>query len=444
MDSDKLSVLNVQALIDERKLSIYQWIVFILCFLIVALDGFDTAAIGYIAPSLISDLNIANSALGPVMSAAVVGLVLGSLIAGPLADRFGRKRILILAAFFFGIWNFATAFSDSLSFLIAFRFLTGLGLGAAMPNAVTLMSEYSPQKRRAVIVNAMFCGFPIGASLGGLVSAWMIPSYGWQSILILGGVLPLILSVVFIYALPESLRYLVIHNKPVNNIRKIVKRITGEGHSAVSLFTINESAPVATSSITTILSVPYRIGTLMLWLATFMSLLIFYLLTSWMPTIMTQSGFSIERATLITALFPLGGGIGAIFSGWMMDRFNPTLIVAGAYLLTALLIFGVGYEDNSLLLQGLAIFLAGTVMNGAQSSMPTLAADFYPTQGRATGVAWTLGIGRFGGIAGAYLGAELMRLSFGIQAIFTLLTIPALIASVALVIKYYVASQKLK
>jgi AAHS family 4-hydroxybenzoate transporter-like MFS transporter len=166
-----------------------------------------------------------------------------------------------------------------------------------------------------------------------------------------------------------------------------------------------------------------------------MGLVIFYLLTSWMPILVKDAGFTIEQAALLTALFPLGGGIGTIFSGWLMDKLNPHKVIAVGYALTALLIYAVGQNTGSVIGLGALIFLAGTAMNGAQSSMPSLAAAFYPTQGRATGVAWMLGIGRFGGIAGALLGAELMRQKLGFDQIFTLLTLPALVAVVALVVK---------
>ncbi len=175
----------------------------------------------------------------------------------------------------------------------------------------------------------------------------------------------------------------------------------------------------------------------MLWLTYFMGLVIFYLLTSWMPTLMKDAGFSLQRASFLTALFPLGGGIGTIAAGWFMDRFNPNKVIAITYALTGVLIYAVGQvASRDQVVLGVLIFLAGTAMNGAQSSMPSLAAAFYPTQGRATGVAWMLGIGRFGGITGALLGAELLRLHLGFDVIFTLLAIPAFAATAALVVKY--------
>jgi AAHS family 4-hydroxybenzoate transporter-like MFS transporter len=438
--SEKKTTLDVPAFINSQPFSGYQWLILVLCFLIVAVDGFDTAAIGYIAPSLVQEWGVARSALGPVLSAALFGLAAGAITAGPLADKFGRKKVLVTSVFFFGAASLLTATAQSIESLTALRFLTGLGLGAAMPNAVTLMSEFAPESRRAVIVNTMFCGFPLGASAGGFLASWLIPHSGWHAVLVAGGVAPLLLCVLLWVLLPESVRYMVVSKQSADKVRTVLRRLSG-GRSTVQLdaithFTVSEQQPVdKRSAVGVVLSKPYLLGSTMLWLTYFMGLVIFYLLTSWMPLLVKDAGFSVQQAAMLSALFPLGGGIGTIFSGWLMDKLNPHKVIAIGYGLTAALIYAVGQNTGSVSALAALIFLAGTAMNGAQSSMPSLAAGFYPTQGRATGVAWMLGIGRFGGIAGALLGAELMRQKMGFDAIFTLLTLPAIVAVVALMVK---------
>ena len=171
-------VVNVQTVLNENPFSGYQWVIFALCFLIVLLDGFDTAAIGFIAPSLLNEWSIDKSHLGPVLSAALFGLAFGALSAGPLADRIGRKTVLIIAAVVMGGASITSGLVHDLQGLTIWRFITGLGLGAAMPNAITLMNEYCPDKKRSFITNCMFCGFPIGSALGGFIAAWMIPHFG--------------------------------------------------------------------------------------------------------------------------------------------------------------------------------------------------------------------------------------------------------------------------
>ncbi|MGO4325913.1 MFS transporter [Cupriavidus sp. 2TAF22] len=428
--------VDVQQFIDSQPFSRFQWMILVLCFLIVAADGFDTAAIGFIAPVLAKEWGIARAHLGPVLSAALFGLAAGALVAGPLADRFGRKRVLVGSVLCFGAWSAASAFAGSIEALTALRFLTGLGLGAAMPNAVTLMSEYAPARRRSLAVNAMFCGFTLGSSAGGFIAAWLIPHHGWHSVLLVGGVAPLMLAVLLMLCLPESVRFMVARRADAARIAAALSRIRPGALRGDERFHIQEQAPgdgaAATSSLRAILMPRFAIGTVLLWTTYFMGLLIFYLLTSWLPTLISDAGFPIEKAALVTALFPLGGGIGTLAVGWLMDRGHPWRIVAGTYALTGALVYAVGHGAGDLFLLSLLVFAAGTCMNGAQSSMPTLAAGFYPTQCRATGVAWMLGIGRFGGIAGALLGAQILSMGWSFGKIFGLLSLPAFVATIAL------------
>ena len=426
---------DIQAFINRHPFSKYQWMILVLCFVTVAMDGFDTAIIGFIASDLVQEWGVQKSDLGPVMSAALVGLAFGALTAGPMADRIGRKKVLVLSILVFGGFSLITAFATSLTQLTILRFLTGLGLGAAMPNAATLMSEYAPERRRALLVNLMFVGFPIGSSMGGFISAWMIPHYGWQSVLVLGGVMPLVLAVALIFLLPESARYLAAKNKSQREIASVLRRIAPLPDN--TQFVLQETGQIKDkSALGVIFSPRYLVGTIMLCLTYFMGLLIFYLLTSWLPLLIRETGASLSQASVITALFPLGGGIGVLVLGALMDKINPNKVVAVGYLLTGVFVCLVGFATDNLVLMGVMVFIAGTIMNGAQSSMPALAAGFYPTQGRATGVAWMLGLGRFGGILGAFSGAFLMQAELSFKTIFALLAIPAVLSAIALMVKY--------
>jgi AAHS family 4-hydroxybenzoate transporter-like MFS transporter len=395
--------VNVQTLLNEHPFSGFQWVIFALCFLIVLLDGFDTAAIGYIAPSLIGEWGVSKPALAPVLSAALFGLAAGAIFSGPLADRLGRKTVLVGSVAVFAVACLGSGFSPDIWTLAVLRFVTGLGLGAAMPNAVTLMSEYCPDARRATLTNAMFCGFPLGAAFGGFLAAWMIPHFGWRSVLILGGAAPLLLLVALVVLLPESVRHMVANHYPAERIRKVLARIAGDAVQGVQRFVMTESKPEAqaSSGMGVVLSREYRVGSVMLWIAYFMGLVIFYALMNWMPVLFKEAGIAIGYARTAASIWWIGQTAGHL--GWLV----------------------------------VAVFLAGTIMNTAQSSMPALAAAFYPTRGRATGVAWMLGIGRFGGIAGSFLVAELSARHMGFSEIFAVVAIPGLIATAALVIKQY-------
>jgi AAHS family 4-hydroxybenzoate transporter-like MFS transporter len=429
--------LNVQEFLNRHPFSRFQWLIFALCFVIVLLDGFDTAAIGFIAPSLIKEWGVSRPNLAPVLSAALFGLAVGALASGPLADKLGRKRVLIASVLMFGLACTWSAFSADLSQLTILRFVTGLGLGAAMPNAVTLMSEYCPDQRRSILTNAMFCGFPLGAAFGGFLAAWMIPQWGWRSVLLLGGISPLVLAALMLLLLPESVRYMVAKRQPAQRIRAALSRISPAAADAQSfVMTEKAAATNAKGGIGVVLSRSYVVGSLMLWLAYFMGLVIFYALINWMPILFRDAGINPRTATLIAALFPLGG-VGAILFGWLMDRFNANLVIAAGYALTAVSIYAIGQVAGNVGMLMLVVFVGGVLMNTAQSSMPALAAAFYPTQGRATGVAWMLGIGRFGGIAGSFLVAELARRQVGLGWIFTVVACAGVIATFALLIKEF-------
>jgi AAHS family 4-hydroxybenzoate transporter-like MFS transporter len=427
-------VVDTQAFIDGQRFSPFQWVILVMCFLVVAADGYDTAAIGFIAPSLVQEWGIARVALGPVMSAALVGLGIGAVLAGPLADRLGRKTVLVLSVASFGLWSLAAAFAGSVESLTILRFCTGLGLGAAMPNAVTLMSEYAPTRVRAVVVNAMFCGFSTGLALGGFASAWLIPNFGWQSVLVAGGIGPIVLTVLLILLLPESVQFMAVRQRADAKIARILGRIARGASLDGCRFVAPEggASTKRESAIRVVLSRQYRFGTLMLWLAYFTGLLIYYLLTNWLPTLFRDTGFSGARAALMTSLFPLGGVLGNLCVGWFMDRLNANRVIAATYVLAAMMVLLVGRGVGHQLWLGTLIFLTGTLVTSAVTSMSALAAAFYPTHGRATGVAWMLGVGRIGGVAGALVGAALMGFGWQIGSVFSLLAVPALVSACAL------------
>ncbi|WP_271407587.1 MFS transporter [Pseudomonas sp. Q1-7] len=428
--------LDVQSFINAQPLSAYQWRIVLLCFLIVFLDGLDTAAMGFIAPALTQDWGIDRASLGPVMSAALIGMVFGALGSGPIADRFGRKVVLVTAVFLFGLFSLVSAFSANLEQLLVLRFLTGLGLGAAMPNATTLLSEYTPERLKSLLVTSMFCGFNLGMASGGFVSAALIPAYGWHSLLLLGGLLPLALAVVLLLWLPESARFLVVRNKGADKVRKALSPIAPAEVAVASGFSVPEQKTAQGGSVfRVIFSGTYSAGTLLLWLTYFMGLVIVYLLTSWLPTLMRDSGASLEQAAFIGALFQFGGVLSAVGVGWAMDRFNPHKVIGIFYLLAGVFAYCVGQSLGEVTLLATLVLLAGMCVNGAQSAMPSLAARFYPTLGRATGVSWMLGIGRFGAILGAWIGATLLGLGWNFEQVLTALVVPAAIATTAVIIK---------
>jgi AAHS family 4-hydroxybenzoate transporter-like MFS transporter len=430
--------LDVRTFIDERPFSPFQRLVLILLFLIVFIDGFDTSAMGFVGPALDKAWGAAPKDMGPVMSSALIGLCAGALTAGPLADRFGRKVVLITAVVLFACGSLASSFADSLGVLTMTRIATGLGLGAAMPNATTLMSEYCPERRRPVLVTVMFCGFTFGGSLGGFIAAALIPAFGWQSVFIVGAVAPLLLALVLTFLLPESTRFMVVRGWPKEKITAILKRIAPSASAeldAAERFIVPEQQLKVSNPLKTILSPPLLAGTLLLWVIFFFGLMAIFLLTSWLPTLMGQAGFSLRASANITALYQLGGTVGAILVAWLMGKWAPHKALATSYVLAASFTILVGLSLHNVALLSFAVLGAGFFSSGAQTPMSALAAIFYPTQVRATGVSWMIGIGRFGGIIGAYIGAPLLAAGWGFTAICSALAIPLLTAAFSVAMK---------
>lgn len=425
---------ELQTLLDALPVGSVQWRVIICCFLVVLLDGFDTAAIGFIAPAISENWQLSAGDLAPLFGSGLLGLTAGALLCGPLSDRFGRKCIIIFCVALFGLFSLLSAFSTSLEMLIVLRFLTGLGLGGAMPNTITMTSEYLPTRRRGGLVTMMFCGFTLGSALGGVVSAQLVAMIGWEGILVLGGVLPLLLAVALIPMLPESPRWLIRQQKPAAVIAKNIGAITGQRYDSNTQFWLNETESVQKSSIRQLFAGRQLPITLMLWVVFFMSLLIIYLVSSWMPTLLNHRGIDLQKASWITAAFQIGGTLGALLLGGLMDKFNPYRVLAFSYLIGALCIAMIGLSGDGLWLMALAVFGTGIGISGSQVGLNALTATLYPTQSRATGVSWSNAIGRCGAILGSLSGGMMMAMNFSFDTLFFIVAIPAVISAVMLVL----------
>jgi AAHS family 4-hydroxybenzoate transporter-like MFS transporter len=425
--------IDVQDVINENPLSGFQKLVIALCFLVVAIDGFDTAAVGFIAPALRAEWGVTPAQLAPLFGAGLFGLMAGAFVFGPLADRWGRKPVLVATTAFFGLATLASAFSTSIEMLIALRFVTGIGLGGAMPAAITLTSEFCPEQRRSSLVTLMFCGFTIGSAAAGLAASHIVGAFGWQGLLVLGGVLPLVLLPVLLALLPESPRYLALRHAPAARIEAVMRRIAPAADLSGIAF-IGSGKPKGLP-IAQLFQGGLGRGTLLIWTTFFMSLLVFYLLSSWLPLLITTAGFSMKNASLMAATLATGGTLGAVVIGRLMDRFDPHGVLAIAYLIAGGFVMLLGSATAAPALLVFAIFGAGFGVAGAQVGVNALAAACYPTASRATGVSWANAVGRTGSVLGSMVGGFLLSLGWDLSTVFTVAAVPALLAAVAMFAK---------
>lgn len=424
--------IDIRSFINERRMTGRQWLLTFLCFAIVLADGMDVAIMGFVAPPIIGDWGVSRAAFGFVMGAAPIGLAIGAIFAGSSADRFGRRRVLVASVFSFAVLTLLTALTRNVTEMAAMRFLTGVGLGAAMPNATTLLSEYLPERSRSSILAVMFTGFNFGSALIGFAAAYLIPLHGWRSVLYFGALIPLALSGVLYLRLPESARFMVVRDLPHRRIGEALSWVTGAVLHPETRFTLTEERAPAKQPLAVLFSRTFALRTFTLWVTYFMGLLVIYLATSWLPTMIKDAGMSIDRAATVTAMFQLGGTIGAILVGLAMDRVGANRAIAASYVLGAasLVLLGVyGLASPAL---ALLVGVVGFFMSGAQTGLNAFAPSCYPTLARATGVSWMLGVGRLGSILGSSIGGVLIGLGWGFAGIFTALAVPAILAATAI------------
>jgi MFS transporter, AAHS family, 4-hydroxybenzoate transporter len=424
---DTAPTSDLESVIDSSRVGRFQIVIVAMCALVAMMDGFDTQSIAFVAPEIIRGWHVAPSAFGIVFGSGLFGGLMGAVIFGAAGDRFGRRRTLIPAMILIAAGSLTTPLAGSLNVLTGIRFVTGLGLGGVVPSFIALASEYVPRRVRATLVGLMFCGFPLGAVVGGLASAWLIPTFGWQSVFIAGGVMPLALLPVFVMFVPESVRFMAIKGH-VAQVRVILRRLNSvaEWNDRVSETVHEVRSPTAS-----LFAHGRAPGTLLLWLVFFLSLLMSYFLVNWIPVVARSSGMDLKSAVVAVATLNLGAVVGCIALGRLADRFGPAVTIGCAYLVGAIAIAAIGRAGDSTGLLYATTFLAGAFSIGAQMCTVALCAGFYETFLRATGIGWSIGVGRIGAIVGPVLGGILLGAGFAPPSLFIVISLTSMGAALA-------------
>ncbi|SIT51834.1 4-hydroxybenzoate transporter PcaK [Paraburkholderia piptadeniae] len=430
------SKIDIKTFLDDRPLSLFQVRVVMLGLLVLMLDGMDTTAVGFVAPALVADWKIARVALSPVFTSGLFGLAVGALTAGPIGDRLGRKAVVVSSVFLFGFFSLASSFANDLWTLTLLRFLTGLGLGASMPNTATLVSEYAPARHRNFLITFVYAGFAIGGAIGGVASNVLIELSGWRAVMFAGGVLPLALGILMIFALPESIRFLATRHDKRLAVQRIMQKLAPGVLRAGTVVHVSDGiADNGSGKVAIIVGRGYIVGTLSLWIGVFATLFTLYLINSWLPLMIKDAGMSLSDASLIATFGQAGGALGSLAVGWCMDRYSPHKVLGATHVAAGLCALCIAATERTFITTSVLVCAMGYCMNSLNVGYVALAARFYPTSVRATGTSWEQGIGRFGAISGAAMGGVLLATSWSFNAVFAALCVPMAIGTVAISIK---------
>jgi AAHS family 4-hydroxybenzoate transporter-like MFS transporter len=426
---NKGRVINISDTIDNSRVGSFQIGVFVLCGLCLIMDGFDVQAWGYVAPSLFTEWGI-PSAAGRVASLTLMGVLVGSLLFSMLADKIGRRPVLIGATLYFSLLTLITARVTSLEQLLVIRFIGGLGLGAIMPNAVALVGEYSPKRSRVMAMLVVSNGFTIGAAVAGFIATYLIPNFGWRSVFYFGGTVPLVIGLLMFISLPESLQFLTLRKKGAATIARWLKRIEPDVEIRPDTrFVVNEEQKGGVP-IFTLFHEGRATGTLLLWTMQFMNLINLYMLSTWLPTIARGMGMTTTAALMVGTMFQTGGAVGSVAIGQPIQKWGFFGVLIACFAGAGVMIALIGQPGLTSTLLFAVVFLAGFGILGGQAGNNALAATYYPTDLRSTGVGAALGIGRIGSILGPSA-AEFMRPRYSTHQLFIAFAVPALLSAVA-------------
>lgn len=429
IETPKTSAIDV--VLDKAPIGSFQVRIALLCGIVAMLDGFDTQAIAFIAPTLGEAWGLEPKLLGLIFAAGLVGIMAGQLTLGLLSDRFGRRPIILLSTLLFGVFSLLTVFAEGWWTLLLLRFITGIGLGGATPNIIALVAEVSPPRARATMVTVMFAGFPLGAALGGYVSSLLIPAFGWQSVFVLGGVLPLLLLVPLFLWLSESPYHLFHRRHRPEALERMLDRIAGKDrpHVPLQVGVPTDATTKSGGGYGALFSGGLGRLTLPLWFAYFNSLLMIYFLMSWLPSIARQSGLALDTSIITSVFLNLGGAIGGIALGRLADRLGAFRTLTGGFVVAGFSLLAIGMvSGHTALLMGL-VFVAGVFTIGGQTAMNAATATLYPVNVRATALGAALAVGRAGSVLGPTIGGILLASSWPLGMIFTLAAIPAFLAA---------------
>lgn len=420
---------DIRSIIDTGPMRATQLVVIGLCFVLNMFDGMDVLAISFAAPVLASSWSIPPETLGLVFSAALVGMTLGALVLAPLADIFGRRRVIMTSLAIIAVGMLTTAFTQSILQISFMRFVTGLGVGALLASLATMTAEYSPTRHRNLAVTFVQAGYPVGGILSGLLANWLIPNFDWQSMFIAGGLITGVALPIVAWIMPESLDFLA-KKQPPRALERMNSVLTRMGHAPLNALPQPVDEPRGAARIGALLVAERRVPTALLWLAFFITFGTLYFFLLWIPRLASASGLPLDLAILASVVFNIGSVVGMVMLGYLSDRHGLKRLIIIWLLTAAVLMVAFGFLRDPWTIMVVLAFLGFTVQGGFIGLYP-MAARMYPTLVRTTGVGWAIGIGRVGAIVAPIVAGILMARGVSMAGSFIIFAVPLLFAAAA-------------
>lgn len=414
-------------IIDAQRIGAsHRWMLLI-CALVMWVDAFDVFVVGKIAPAIAAGFHVRPAAMTTVFLIQQIGLAIGAFGATPLADRFGRQRTISVSLVAFGLVSLVSPLATSLTHLALLRGIAGLFLSSLLPMVVALIAESVPRRRRGTYISIAFVAYSAGSAAGGVLAVWFLERYGWQSVFVVGGAVPLLLVPVVLLMVPESPLFLAEAGASQECIRSSLRRLDPAADIPVGAVFGTESgskSPVRAGP-STLFDRDHRNKTFLIWSATFLSMGSIALLAAWLPTLFQEmAGVPIKRFALYSLIGFIGGIAGTLSSGWLLDRTSATTVAPIYYAGLAVSLLLLGWLWSAAAVFAGAMVLFSFFQSGGQAVLNTLMSQLYPTGVRATGIGWAGGMGRVGGVVLPLFGG------LALEAHYTLGTTMTIIAAI--------------
>ncbi|WKA59326.1 aromatic acid/H+ symport family MFS transporter [Planococcus shenhongbingii] len=424
-----MAAINTNEVIANSKFNRFHWSLLLWSFLIIAFDGYDLVVYGTVVPVLIENWNLTSVEAGAMGSYGLFGMMFGAVFFGTLADRIGRKKVVVMTVILFSLFTVLCGFANSPTEFSTYRFLAGLGLGGIMPNIIALLTDYSPKSMRSMMVSIVLCGYSVGGILAPLLGIYLMPQFGWESIFWIAG-LPLLALPWMYKQLPETASHL-IRTGNKKELFRILRKVSpetefNENDEVLELEKSDSKVPLAG-----LFKEKRGLSTVMFWIAFFSCLLMVYGLNTWLPKLMMDAGYALNSS--LGFLIALQGGaiVGTLIIARLCDKYGAKKLLVPMYASGAVVLTLLGFGGNIVVIYVL-VAIAGAATIGAQNIVQAYVSQYYPAYIRSTALGTASSIGRIGGMLGPVLGGFLLSISLPIQMNFIAFAIPGLIAAIAL------------